>query len=208
VRLFLIRHGQTAWNQSARAQGHTDIPLDEEGIRQALQLGRHFESIPLAKVFTSDLVRSRVTAEAISKTGVIVDPLLRERSFGDWEGLPFAEIRNNIERESLRVDPFEVCPPGGESMTHAWERAAKFVQEHVSQLDEDAAIISHGGTCSLLLSIIVKGTLSSAVSFRFANASVTELERAADGRFRLIRYNDVSHLNEDALVGDLYGSYR
>src|SRR5881227_154431 len=97
MRLYLVRHGQTSWNVEQRAQGHTDIPLDEEGLRQADMLGHSFASASVDRVLTSDLIRSVQTAEPIanySGAPMHIDRRLRERSFGSWEGLPFDEFRH------------------------------------------------------------------------------------------------------------------
>jgi broad specificity phosphatase PhoE len=90
--LYLIRHGQTEWNASGKAQGHTDIPLDHIGSDQAERAAAALNNAGLTAVFTSDLSRSVATAEKIcaaTSATLHVEPLLRERCFGDWEGLPF-----------------------------------------------------------------------------------------------------------------------
>lgn len=98
MRLFLIRHGQTAWNTAGRAQGHTDEPLDECGLWQAQQLAQTFQKGTLDLVLTSDLQRSRMTAEVLAdaaKAPIEVDPLLRERSFGELGGILTSMCANN-----------------------------------------------------------------------------------------------------------------
>src|SRR2546426_903761 len=213
LRLFLVRHAQTEWNSLARAQGHTDIPLDEAGLRQARRLGEYFATDPVKAVYSSDLKRSLQTAEAIAEScnvDIIRDVRLRERSFGEWEGLPFEELRENY-RVAAGHGQFaspgsaseKFTPPGGESLHIVWQRLASFVDEFVQEQTEDAVIVSHGGANGMLMAQFVKGNLPSAASFRFANASITEFE-FREGVFRLTRYNDVSHLHAPALQGDLH----
>src|SRR4051812_36304655 len=99
MRLYIVRHGQTAWNAEERAQGHTDIPLDETGLKQAEFLGDMLAEEPIESVLTSDLQRSAQTARFIAqRLGVTIEqtPLLRERTFGEWEGLPYAEVGRRL----------------------------------------------------------------------------------------------------------------
>ncbi|HYF00177.1 MAG TPA: histidine phosphatase family protein, partial [Planctomycetota bacterium] len=125
--LYLVRHGQTAWNELGRAQGHTDIPLDERGRRQAQALGEAFRRLPLDRILTSDLARAYQTAEAVAHaTGVSLEvrPELRERGFGEWEGSPFADVGAWIlARAQSDGIPFLECrPPGGEAFADVWTR--------------------------------------------------------------------------------------
>ena len=63
---FLFRHGQTDWNLKKRCQGHTDIPLNKNGIKEAEELSIKLESTPLQVIYSSDLKRAVETAEVIS----------------------------------------------------------------------------------------------------------------------------------------------
>src|SRR5579885_891994 len=95
MRLYLVRHGQTAWNAQEKAQGHTDVPLDETGKIQAQRLAELLEGSRIDLILTSDLQRSKETAQVIAdRFGAPLEAteLLRERSFGEWEGLPYTEV--------------------------------------------------------------------------------------------------------------------
>src|SRR5690242_1187026 len=85
--IFLARHAETLWNVERRFQGHLDSDLTERGRQQAERLAERLASEPLAAVYSSDLGRSRTTAEVVaSRHGLTVqtDPLLREINTGDW----------------------------------------------------------------------------------------------------------------------------
>lgn len=213
MRLYLIRHAQTEWNLSERAQGHTDIPLDETGRTQAARLGAAFRTGQVANVFSSDLERSAECARAVAQaTGarLVLDPRLRERSMGEWEGLLYPEFNRLFRALAGPEDPFltRCQPPGGESLEMVWSRIAPLRQE-LEQDDAPAAIVTHGGTASLLLAQWMRGSLESAKSFRFGNASITELHRRPDGLFTLVRYADTGHLEgEPAMSGSLDGVSR
>lgn len=210
MRVYLVRHAQTAWNVENRAQGHTDIPLDETGLWQAAQLGKAFRPKRVPRILSSDLMRSLQTAEAVAQSlGVTVETTtrLRERSFGEWEGLHFAELYAQYEAHGAPETPHhEIRPPGGESMVDVWARLDSVVEEIVSH-EDDLLVVTHGGTVSLLLAKLLSGTIHTARSFRFGNTAVTELRRRPDGRIVLLRYNDTTHLNgQPTLDGNLEGA--
>ncbi len=198
MRLYLVRHGQTDWNVQKRAQGHTDIPLDEVGLEQARRTGQAFLEIPIQRLLTSDLLRASQTAHEIARTTRVdaeVTSRLRERGFGKWEGQPFAEIgiRFGFEADMKGVTRNDITPPGGESFVEVWNRIRSVVDE-VLAAKVDTAIVAHGGTCSLLLAMFLGGDVGLSNGFRFSNACINELETRPDGGLRMIRYNDISHL--------------
>jgi len=100
--VFLVRHGETTWNRIGRHQGQMDSVLTLKGIRQAesvgQQLKRKIENWDSVRLFCSPLFRCQQTAAVISDTvGInferfIFDERLKERSFGDWQGLTDSEI--------------------------------------------------------------------------------------------------------------------
>jgi broad specificity phosphatase PhoE len=97
--LLLVRHGETDWNADGRLQGHTDRPLSEFGRRQARQLAEELAEEKLDAIYASDLSRARETAELVgARLGlpVVVDPDLREKDWGTWEGLTAVE-REQVE---------------------------------------------------------------------------------------------------------------
>jgi 2,3-bisphosphoglycerate-dependent phosphoglycerate mutase len=213
MRLYLVRHGQTAWNAELRAQGHTDIPLDEQGLQQAAQVGEAFRRIPLSAVLSSDLARSAETARPIAAaTGADLKLMLelRERAFGDFEGLAFDDLHARMakKRDVEGCDAWSVCPPSGESVRDTWTRLGP-VAEMLSGLNRDVCVVTHGGSCALLLSKLVGANIEASRAFRFSNASVTELTRRLDESFYIVRYNDTAHLSAGRpLAGSLEGSAR
>src|SRR5690242_8696605 len=88
--LLLVRHGETDWNAEGRLQGQTDRPLNEYGRRQARELAERLAGDGVVAIYASDLSRAKETAEIVGgRLGlpVVVDPDLRERNWGTWEGL-------------------------------------------------------------------------------------------------------------------------
>ncbi|MBX7133528.1 MAG: histidine phosphatase family protein [Fimbriimonadaceae bacterium] len=195
--VHLVRHGQTPWNLLGRAQGHTDIELDDIGMQQAAQLAARFQGSRLDLVLTSDLQRAFRTAEVVGvavEAPVVLDAALRERSFGEWEGQDYAVVRAKLADVAGLPDRWhEARPPGGESLTDVWTRLDQVVNR-IQTLSGSLAVVSHGGTCGLLLAKLIGAPIQSGRAFRFGNTSVTELSRRPDGGWTLERYADTSHL--------------
>ncbi|HLK16331.1 MAG TPA: histidine phosphatase family protein [Fimbriimonadaceae bacterium] len=202
MRVFLVRHGQTAWNEAGIAQGHTDIPLDEQGLAQAEAVAAELGELRIMRVLTSDLQRAVQTASPLASAlgkRVETTDLLRERCFGAWEGLPYGEITAQFQAAAAEVGSdvnLVRAPGGGESFADLWDRLDSIVAE-LWEARQNVAVITHGGTCAVLLARLLQGNLSTRQSFRLANGSITELSRQYDF-FRITRYNETRHL--DALA--------
>src|SRR5579884_1391455 len=99
--LLLVRHGETDWNAEGRLQGHTDRPLSDFGRRQAKELAERLSGERVDAIYASDLARARETAEIVGERlglPVVIDPDLREKNWGSWEGLTGDE-RAGVEYE-------------------------------------------------------------------------------------------------------------
>ena len=133
-RFILIRHGSTDWNIAKRYQGQTDIPLNNEGRKQAKELAKMLQKVPIDLIYTSDLSRAYETAEIIAEGRKI--PIHRLKSFrethvGHWEGLTVDEIHGNYPEdvERLKKDPIHGKRPGGESRGMMLERVNKAIHK-------------------------------------------------------------------------------
>lgn len=149
AQLLLARHGETDWNLDRRVQGHTDVPLNETGISQARALAVGLAAEPLVAVFSSDLVRASDTAAAVAALHglpVTVDPNLREKNFGSWEGLTDTEIGERFP-EAKRGFWGD-----GETTEAVAERAVAAVERIRLRYPEGLLlIVSHGGPLRALL---------------------------------------------------------
>lgn len=134
--LVFIRHGETDWNAAGRLQGHTDRPLNEYGRRQAREVAERLAGDGVGVVYASDLARARETAEIIAaRLGleVVLDPDLREKNWGNWEGLT-ADERLHVEFE-------------GESTEEHRERMLRAVERIVAAHPEErVVVVTHGGS--------------------------------------------------------------
>jgi broad specificity phosphatase PhoE len=149
--VFLVRHGATAWNVEKRAQGQADIPLNEKGRLQALEVARQLCTpvFGIAAVYSSDLQRAVDTAEPLAHAlglEVITDPAFREIDQGEWTGLPVDEIARRWP-ELWGAARHYNTRPGGESPQQVRARALEGLRRAVeAHSDEAIAVVSHGGT--------------------------------------------------------------
>jgi broad specificity phosphatase PhoE len=208
MRIYLIRHGQTAMNYEGRTLGQMDMDLDNEGRRQLPLLEQRFETVKLSRILSSDLKRAQLTAGAVSKaTGapVTVTPALRERSFGEWEGRDYGDVNKELLQiaKVQGVPLYDARPPGGESHRDVWERTWPVV-EPLFEGQDDVAIVSHGGACRVMLSQLLKASLDTTFCFKFDNTSVTRLDRRPDGAFLLALYNDTCHVSVPSEVAPVF----
>ena len=127
TRILAIRHGETDWNRASRIQGQTDIALNAQGLWQAQRLGLALGTEALAAIYSSDLGRAQQTAQCLAEhhaMAVQTDPALRERGFGEFEGMTWSELEA-AQPEAIRRwrqrDP-DFAPPGGETLVQLQQR--------------------------------------------------------------------------------------
>lgn len=199
TRLILVRHGQTVWNHDMRYQGHTDIALTDEGIKQAELVAERLAKEKIAAVYASDLSRALITAKriaarhAVSVTGM---PELREIKFGEWEGLTYKGIGEKWPDQMAKLysHPDEVVIPGGETFRDLKARATRAVESLVEKHPEDTiAVVSHGGTIRTILCATLNIHLNHVWSIRQDNTSVNIIEYYGD-RAIVSLVNDIHHL--------------
>jgi broad specificity phosphatase PhoE len=154
-RLFLIRHGQTDGNKEGRVAGHTDIPLNAEGVAQAEKAAELLKDKKIDVIVSSDLLRARMTAEAIAKTTgaeIIYDSNLRERNWGKAEGLLRDEWKA-LYPTGLTDYFFRF--PDGESYEDLEKRAHVALELHRNNhANKNIVIVAHGGTIRVVLKLI------------------------------------------------------
>ena len=139
-RLYLMRHGETAWSLSGQHTGRTDIPLIEQGEQDARKLADRLRTVKFSRVFTSPLQRARRTCELAGLGDLAeIEPDLAEWDYGEYEGLRPVDIRK--ARPDWNV--FRDGSPGGESPVEVSERTDRLITRFRA-LEGDIAIFSHG----------------------------------------------------------------
>lgn len=145
--LYVVRHGETEWNNERRLQGRLDVPLNETGLVQARALARHFEGRRLARVLTSPLRRALTTATMIAEAANC--PLERaneliEIHHGIWQGLTVDEIETRYPDVwgSWSARPSQTYPPGAESLSAVLGRVRVLLQRLTR--GGDTCLVTHG----------------------------------------------------------------
>jgi broad specificity phosphatase PhoE len=146
-RVLLWRHGRTAWNVQRRFQGQADPPLDDVGRAQAREAAALLASVEPDAIYSSDLVRATETAAALAAlTGLPVrlDPRLRERSLGRWEGLTRSEVAALYQQEyAAWLAGREDCQTGSEPRTALADRALAVLADIAVEV---AVLVTHSAT--------------------------------------------------------------
>jgi len=202
MRLILVRHGSTEWNESGRRQGHQDVPLSELGRWQVQALSARLMSVPIDAVYSSDLSRATETARVIigeRDLAIQVDQRLREVCFGRWEGLNHEEIEAQFPREWQRwlESPVEARPPEGESFSdlaiRVWRAIGDLVGDGLRTGALNAVprewpltavvadprsvlVVTHGAAIAVLLTQLLGQELSRYWQYSIRPASLTILD--------------------------------
>ena len=192
--VYLVRHGAVVGSETRRFIGHLDVPLSSHGEAQIAALGRRLASVRLAAVYSSDLVRTRRSAEILAAPHhLTVLPLagLREFSMGRWEGLTAEEIRVRAPDAftAWMADVGRFQFPGGECLdevaTRSWSAFEDIVAAHEGQ---SIAIVAHGGSNRAILCRALDIPLTRLLALGQDYAALSLLERAA-GRWALTLLN-------------------
>lgn len=211
TRILAIRHGETAWNVDTRIQGQLNIGLNDTGLWQAQQVGKALAQEPIAAIYSSDLDRAFTTATSIAQSNhslisrigrtAIVQPHtgLRERHFGHFEGMTWAEIEAKwpTDAKLWRSRDPHWLPQGGESLVVLHERIAQCVQEIASQhLGEQIVLVAHGGVLDVLYRLATGQDTQAPRTWHLGNAAINRLLWTPEG-LGLVGWGDVAHLQEE-----------
>ena len=138
--IYLIRHGETAWSLTGQHTGRTDVPLTENGERQARHLCERLKGITFTQVLTSPLQRASRTCELAGfGTAAKSEPDLMEWDYGDYEGKTTVAIRE--QQPGWNV--FQQGCPQGEAVEQIAQRADRMVAT-LQELDGTVGVFSHG----------------------------------------------------------------
>ena len=204
TRLIGVRHGETAWNVETRLQGQLDIPLNARGEDQARRAARVLSDDAIDVVVSSDLARAQATARAIAsfnRCPLLLDPGLRERSFGSFQGMTHQEVADRWPEQSARWksrDP-EFAPGDGESLRVFFDRCVaatlRIAEAHAGRT---VVVVAHGGVMDCLYRAASRIPLDAQRSWSLDNAAINRLLHTDSG-LTLVGWNDISHLADPAL---------
>ena len=208
TRIIAVRHGETAWNVDTRIQGQIDIALNDKGRWQAERVGAALAEETIARIYTSDLARAHATAQAIARHSSSpsarephLQPGLRERGFGTFEGHTYAHIEAAWPDETRRWKKREpdFAPPGGETPVQVRDRVASTLNALASQhIGEQIVLVAHGGVLDVLYRLATRQDLSSPRTWALGNAAINRLLWTPEA-LTLVGWSDTRHLDENAL---------
>lgn len=176
LKLYLIRHGETAWSITGQHTGFTDLALTPRGEAEASALAPSLRAIPFTRILTSPLLRARQTcALAASRPRAVIEPELVEWDYGDYEGKRTVDIHR--ERPDWNV--WRDGCPHGETPADVSDRADRLL-ERLRNASGDIALFSHGQFGCALAARWIGLPLIDAQHFALRPASISILAHDGD----------------------------
>lgn len=200
-KIFLVRHGTTAYNETGLLQGRIDNPLSPSGREEVSLLAEKLKSEPIGVIFSSPLKRAIETAELINefhRVPVRIIDQFVEIDMGEWDGVSFAAIQERDIDFFRRwaADP-KIPVPGGESFTQVCRRVKPGIRKVLASSEENVLITAHATVNRAILGNLLQMSPSVARRFRVQNAALSKLlmhENSGISRIVVDAWNDTSHL--------------
>jgi len=197
--IYLVRHGQTAWNKEEIFRGRADVPLSLIGLQEAESVGEYLKGMDIHVIYSSPLSRAKETARRIAQIFNLKVQLLVgiiDMSFGKWEGRPLKEVQIH-DRElyrQWREDPHLVKLPGGESLDEVRVRAMAALGDVVqSHHGKNIVLVSH----RVVNKVIICGVLGIDNSHFWQigqDIAAINLIEHKEGKYVLSLLNETCHL--------------
>lgn len=200
TRFYLIRHGQTYWNQENRMQGQHETDLTPLGEKQAIALGEHLKGILFDHVYASPLRRAMKTAELIlgeRNLPIEKDDALKEILMGDWQGILIDDLKEQFPEE---IDLFwhhpekykrESCETYEEVRTRAAAFMERIAREHVG---ENILVVTHGALLKTLYTYLKYQQISEIAHAVHPLSTAMAIVEKKDGLWHVLEWNDTTHL--------------
>ena len=200
-RLVLLRHGRTAWNLEGRAQGHTDVTLDDTGRAQAAAAAPYLALLRPAALWTSDLARARETASYVeAATGLMAtpDPRVREFDVGERAGLTVPEFAAKYPEAHALWASGHITGgvPGAETVEEVAARMVPALREMLGSLEPGTTgiVVTHGACLKIsLVALLGLPTEADEAIFVMDNCGWATIAEHRSGRLRLSSYNETAH---------------
>ena len=194
LELWLVRHGETVWNEAGRVQGRSDPPLSACGRAQAERLAPRLGHTDFSAVYSSDLQRATETARlALPGASVSKNVRLRELDFGVWEGKLWSAVADTdaAALNAWFADPYRNTPTGGETYTALSER----LRAWLASLPDTGRVlaVTHGGPIRTVLYGVTGSPNGYRWRFDAAPASLTKLVLGEQGAI-IKTVGDTAHL--------------
>jgi len=196
--IILIRHGETEWNSQKRMQGHSNSDLSSVGQAQIQALGQWMKNVPFDLIYSSDSLRAKQTAEAITQFSgheLKIDLRLREKNLGVFEGLTSEEAReHHPEVFSLfKTAGSKYVIDEGESTQQLQDRALEIVNEiRIKHPEKRVLLVTHGGLIRVVMKHSLGLSLETPTRFLIRNTGVFRL--VWEEKWIVSQMGGVSHL--------------
>ena len=199
MKIYLVRHGETDWNQAGLLQGQTDIALNAQGLEQAREAAERLKEVPFEIAFCSPLIRAKRTAETIigdRKITLTTDERLRELNFGPWEGVDIRTIKDAASQPFTNPGSY-VPPAGAESFEQLYKRSGEFVDQVLLPLEgtyETVLVVAHGGVNRSILNPVLNIPVDDFWRMHMGNCATAILD-CTDGKLSMLEYMDSQSAN-------------
>ncbi len=199
MKLYAVRHGQTAMNRAQILQGQTNSSLDATGVEEAQALHREFQKAELHfdAIYCSPLLRAKQTCEiatGLPSTAFHIDDRLMEIALGKWEGVHFTNLPPE-DMECFTRHPSRYKPEGkAESYEQLIARTKDFLTDVATEENQNVLVVSHGGVLHAMVLLAENLPLDDFWKERIGNCSVLTF-LVENGDFRLA----AKHLQYDVL---------
>ena len=197
-----VRHGETDENLSGILQGQFDTKLNDLGLRQAKCVAERLRNEKFDRIFSSDLSRALVTAEAIAKyhpdVPIVTLRVLREWDLGVLQGGKWSDLKLRYPDVAAAIDAGDdqMKIPGGESRADLRQRIADCLDELADRYEgQRLLLVSHGGSIRAMFRHVVGPTLSDYRRSPLCGNTGVSSFRRVDGFWQLVSWNDTSHLS-------------
>ena len=196
--IILIRHGETEWNSQQRMQGHSNSDLSSVGQAQIQALGQWMKIVPFDHIYSSDSLRAKQTAEAITQFSgheLQFDQRLREKNLGVFEGLTSEEARERHPEvfHLFKTAGSKYVIDEGESTQQLQDRALEIVNEiRIKHPEERVLLVTHGGFIRVVMKHSLGLSLETPTRFLIRNTGVFRL--VWEDKWLVSQMGGVSHL--------------
>jgi 2,3-bisphosphoglycerate-dependent phosphoglycerate mutase len=192
AKLVLLRHGQSTWNLENRFTGWIDVPLTEQGEKEARDAGTLMRDIPFDLVYTSVLIRAiETTTIALEAAGqsdrpLFYDKALNERMYGDLQGLNKADTARQYGDAQVKIwrRSYDVAPPNGESLKDTCARTLPYFHDVIMpqvKAGKNVLISAHGNSLRSIVMDLDKLTEAQVLELNIPNGVPILYEIDANG---------------------------
>ena len=180
MKIYLVRHGETDWNQAGLLQGQTDIALNAQGLEQAHDAADRLKEVPFEIAFCSPLTDER----------------LRELNFGPWEGVDIRTIKDAASQPFTNPGSY-IPPAGAESFAQLYKRSGEFVDQVLLPLEgtyETVLVVAHGGVNRSILNPVLNIPVDDFWRVHMGNCATAILD-CTNGKLSMLEYTDSKSAN-------------